>query len=142
MLRSDGLLAVCLAAITISKSETAANKASLHAWLEPPSSSGPCTVLQLQQSTIPADTTWLRLRRAEPGASMPGPIHPDSHSSAGFWFLRTPSKPAGQLPRGVQQVSFLRLLIQELLQKSLIEVCVRCSWPFKQLACLMQGWSQ
>ena len=112
------LLACCLtAAAAVRVSGPAASKEvapvqhappplALHAWLEPSSNAGPCTVLQLEQSTIPPATTWLRLRRAEPGASVPAPIHPDRHSNLGIWFLRTPPKHPGQLPRDVQQLAF------------------------------------
>jgi len=78
----------------------------MHAWLDPPASSGPCTVLNVEQSTIPPDATWFRLRRAEAAALMPAPIHPDRHCGSGFWFLRTPPKPPGQHPRDVQQLPF------------------------------------
>jgi hypothetical protein len=109
MRHAHGLLACCLAVAASALGTAVSDEPPpllLHASLEPASSSGPCTVLQLQQSTVPAATTWFRLRRAEPNASMPAPIHPDRHSGAGFWFLRTPPKPAGQLPREVQQLAF------------------------------------
>ena len=102
-------LAVLLLAVTGSGSgsgspDAARQGAPLGAKLSPAASSGPCTVLEIDQSSVPADTTWFRLRGAT--ADMPPPMA-GVDSPGGEWFRRTAAKPAGESPQGIQQHPFM-----------------------------------
>jgi hypothetical protein len=57
-------------------------------------------VAQIDRSGVPPRTTWFHIR-----PTVPPPAKPDGlmHS---LWRPRTPPKPAGQLPQGVQQIPF------------------------------------
>ena len=80
--------------------------AKLGARLNPPAGTGPCTVLEVEQSTVPAAATWFRLRAA--GATGADPVPPGGvgERPGDVWFLRMPERPVGQTPRGVQEFPF------------------------------------
>eukprot|EP00040_Diaphanoeca_grandis_P028166 m.161880 g.161880 ORF g.161880 m.161880 type:complete len:971 (-) comp31257_c0_seq1:282-3194(-) len=83
--------------------------AALVARVNPASNTGPCTVLELDQTSVPAATTWFRLRTAE-GYDFPTPIMPvgpDWKASDGLWFVRTLPKSPGLAPQGIQQFPFM-----------------------------------
>ena len=78
--------------------------AQLSAQLNPPSSTGPCTVLEIEQSSVPEAATWFRLRGADGGA-VPSQMS-GIDSAEGLWFRRTAPKPPGLSPQGVQAFPF------------------------------------
>ena len=57
-------------------------------------------VAEVEHASVPHETTWFRVR-----PTLPPPAKPDGllHS---LWHPRTSPKPAGQLPRDVQQIPF------------------------------------
>ena len=77
---------------------------ALKAQLNPPASSGPCTVLEVQQASVPVATKWFRLRSAVGG--MPTQIT-GIDSPEGLWFRRTAPKPEGLSPQGIQAFPFM-----------------------------------
>ena len=72
--------------------------------LNPPASSGPITVVEIDQDSVPDGVTWFHLRPSAAGGSMPSQIM--GHSATGMWFPRTAPKIEGRGPVGIQQFPF------------------------------------
>ena len=83
-----------------------AQLSQLRAHLNPSTSSGTVTVLEIEQASMPADATWFHLRPAG-SAQMPTQIVETGRNAAsGQWFKRTAPKTAGRGPVGIQQYPF------------------------------------
>ena len=82
-------------------------------------------VAEVEHASVPPETTWFHLRPA-----VPPPAKPDGliHS---LWFARTPPKPAGQLPQGVQQISF----------DAACEFAAGCDQSRKNFSFIVEAWS-
>eukprot|EP01047_Picozoa_sp_COSAG01_P079993 COSAG01_NODE_15385_length_1344_cov_1.915663_1_plen_215_part_00 len=82
----------------------------LRARLNPPASSRTVTVVEIEQASIPAGTTWFYLRPADDRGTqqMPTQIVPvGPNAASGQWFPRTAPKTAGREPAGIQQFPFV-----------------------------------
>ena len=82
----------------------------MSARLNPPAGTGPCTVLEIEQSTVPVAAKWFRLRAAGVDPVPPGGV---GDRPGAVWFLRAPERPAGQEPQGVQEFPFSPGSLQE-----------------------------
>ena len=85
---------------------THAPAADLAARLNPPASTGPCTVLEIERDSVPAATTWFRLRSASSGKPMPAQMMGTDAGGEGLWFARTAPKAGDAGPKGIQQFPF------------------------------------
>eukprot|EP01045_Picozoa_sp_COSAG04_P002527 COSAG04_NODE_92_length_26689_cov_12.755434_12_plen_577_part_00 len=85
---------------------THARAADLAARLNPPASTGPCTVLEIERDSVPAATTWFRLRSASSGQPMPAQMMGTDAGGEGLWFARTAPKAGDAGPKDVQQFPF------------------------------------
>ena len=97
-------LLLLLAATAAAAAAAPADVAPLTARLTPPASSGPCTVVEIEQAGVPDGASWFHLRPAASGGAMPSQIM--GHAAAGMWFPRTAPKTEGRGPVGVQQFPF------------------------------------
>eukprot|EP01051_Picozoa_sp_SAG22_P005001 SAG22_NODE_285_length_12974_cov_2.969087_2_plen_911_part_00 len=84
-----------------------ATSRQLTARLSPAVSTRPCTVLEIEQASVPAATTWFRLVSATPGVPVPTQMVGEDGGEAGLWFIRTARKAGDAGPKGIQQFPFL-----------------------------------
>eukprot|EP01052_Picozoa_sp_SAG31_P030172 SAG31_NODE_3073_length_4714_cov_2.744529_4_plen_273_part_00 len=73
--------------------------AVLHAHLLANSSTRSAAVAEIEHASVPHETRWFFLKPTVPPTKPDGLLH-------GLWRARTQPKPTGQLPQGVQQISF------------------------------------
>ena len=82
-------------------------------------------VAEVEHASVPPETTWFHLRPAVlPPAKPDGLMH-------SLWLARTPPKPAGQVPQGVQQIPF----------DAACEFAAGCDQSRKNFSFIVEAWS-